>query len=156
MEMQSRLRISLSRLRRLPRWRKIKLTQTAFAAVILVALIAAPVYYSLPAKSESKITAVKLQITINPISEDQIAAIVSAVDESGRLDTTRDDVVELSFKGTTASELERSRVTLKNGEASVNIKVHLQQSSFLTATWVNGPTPLKETTVLVSPLMWNY
>ncbi|MBS7623151.1 hypothetical protein KEJ39_05695 [Candidatus Bathyarchaeota archaeon] len=133
-----------------------KITQTAFAAVLLVALIVMPIYYSWPTPSKAKITAVKLKITIQPISESQISAIVSAVDESGELDTTRDDVVELSFSGTSASELERSRVNLKDGEASVGIKVYLQQSSFLTARWISGPTPLKDATVLVSPLMWNY
>jgi hypothetical protein len=56
----------------------------------------------------------------------------------------------------TTAQLEQSRVTLKNGQVNVGIKVHSQQSSFLTAKWVDGPTPLKDTTVLVSPLMWNY
>ncbi len=114
-----------------------------------------PVYHSWPTPSKAKIVAVKLKITIHPVSETQISAIVSAIDESGELDTTRDDIVELSFLGG-ASELERSRVNLKNGEATVGIKVYFQQSSFLTARWVSGPTPLKDTTVLVSPLMWNY
>ncbi|MEM3003787.1 MAG: hypothetical protein QXK96_00620, partial [Candidatus Bathyarchaeia archaeon] len=131
-EMRGSLSIP-SRLRDLPRWRKVRITQTTLAAVVLVVLIATPIYYSWPTPSKAKIMAVKLKITIQPISEDQISAVVSAVDESGRLDTTRDDVIELSFRGTSVSELERSRVNLKNGEASVNIRVYFQQSSFLTA-----------------------
>jgi len=140
----------------LPKWRKVKITQTAFAVAMLIALIVTPIYYSWPAPSKAKIIAVKLSITIHPVSENQISAIVSAVDESGIVDTTRDDTVELSFEGTSASELEQSRVKLNNGEGRVGIKVYLQQSSFLTARWMSGPTPLRDATVLVSPLMWNY
>lgn len=123
---------------------------------MLIVLVITPIYYSWPPQSKAETIAVKLKITIHPVSEDQISAIVSAVDESGKVDITRDDIVELSFAGTSASELEQSRVRLKNGEASIGIKVYLQQSSFLTVRWVSGPTPLKESTVLVSPLMWNY
>mgnify|MGYP001040348693 FL=1 len=140
----------------LPKWRKVKITQTAFAVAMLIALIVTPIYYSWPAPSKAKIIAVKLSITIHPVSENQISAIVSAVDESGIVDTTRDDTVELSFEGTSVSELEQSRVKLNNGEGRVGIKVYLQQSSFLTARWMSGPTPLRDATVLVSPLMWNY
>lgn len=154
--MQKRPLSALSALTDLPKWRKIRITQTAFAATLLIVLIITPIYYSWPTPSKAKITAIKLSITIHPISENQISAIVSAVDESGVVDTTRDDIVELSFEGTSASELEQSRVKLKNGEGRVGIKVYLQQSSFLTARWMSGPTPLKDATVLVSPLMWNY
>lgn len=145
----------ITRLRGLPTWRKVRITQTVFAAAILILLIVTPIYYSWPASTKAKATAVKLKITINPISEDQISAIVAAIDESGNLDTTRDDVVELSIEGS-ASELEQSRVRLKNGEASVRMKIYLQQTSFLRAKWVSGPTPLKGAAVVVSPLMWNY
>jgi len=114
------------------------------------------VYYSWPTPSKAKTTAVKLSIVINPVSEVQISVIVSAVDESGKVDTTRNDVVELHFEGTTTTQLEQSRFTLKNGQATIGVKVHSQQSSFLTARWIDGPTPLKDATILFSPLMWNY
>jgi hypothetical protein len=95
-------------------------------------------------------------IKIYAITEDRLAAIVSAVDESGQLDNSRDDVINLFFEGASSNEITQSRVSLKNGEVSVEIKVKNQQTSFLTAKWVSGPTPLKDVTSLVSPLMWNY
>lgn len=150
------LLFSVSMLRNLPRWRKVRISQTAIAATILILLISMSVYYSLPAPSKAKTTAVKLAIVVNPVSEVEISVIVSAVDESGKVDTTRDDVVELHFEGSTTAQLEQSRITLKNGTETVGIKVPSQQSSFLTAKWVDGPTPLKGSTILVSPLMWNY
>ena len=140
----------------IPRWRKVRISQTAVAATILILLVSMSVYYSWQAPPKPETTAVKLSIVINPVSQVEISVIVSAVDESGKVDTTRNDAVELHFEGTTSAQLEQSRVTLRNGQATVRIKVYSQQSSFLTAKWVDGPTPLKDTTVLVSPLMWNY
>ena len=88
--------------------------------------------------------------------ETKITLIVSAVDETGRLDTKRDDEVELSFEGGTSSKLSQSRVKLENGEARVGIEVLLKESSLLNAKWISGSTPLRDAKILVSPLMWDY
>lgn len=88
--------------------------------------------------------------------ETKITLIVSAVDETGKLDTKRDDEVELSFEGGTSSKLSQSRVKLENGEARVGIEVLLKESSLLNAKWISGPTPLRGAKILVSPLMWDY
>jgi len=147
---------SLLKWNTLPRSKVVRRSQTIFSAILLVLLISLPVYYSWPAPSRAKPVASKLKITIHAISDDKLAVIVSAVDESGQLDNARDDVVDLFFEGASSNEIEQSRVSLKNGEVSVGIKVKNLQTSFLTARWVSGPTPLKEVTTLVSPLMWNY
>jgi hypothetical protein len=147
---------SANTMRNIPRWKKVRISQTIVALSILVLLISMSVYYSWPAPSKANTTAVKLSIVVNPVSEVEISVIISAVDESGKVDTTRNDLVELHFVGSTTAQLEQSKVTLKNGQVDVGIKVHSQQSSFLTARWVDGPTPLKDATVLISPLMWNY
>jgi hypothetical protein len=139
-----------------PRWKVVRRSQTIFSAILLVLVISLPVYYSWPTPSKAKPVASKLMIKIYAITEDRLAAIVSAVDESGQLDNSRDDVINLFFEGASSNEIAQSRVSLKNGEVSVEIKVKNQQTSFLTAKWVSGPTPLKDVTSLVSPLMWNY
>jgi hypothetical protein len=139
-----------------PRWKVVRISQTIFSAILLVLVISLPVYYSWPTPSKAKPVASKLMIKIYAITEDRLAAIVSAVDESGQLDNSRDDVINLFFEGASSNEIAQSRVSLKNGEVSVEIKVKNQQTSFLTAKWVSGPTPLKDVTSLVSPLMWNY
>jgi hypothetical protein len=78
------------------------------------------------------------------------------VDETGHLDTKRDDEIELSFEGATSSKLTQTRLKLENGEGRVGIEVLQKESSFLKAEWISGPTPLRDTKILVSPLMWDY
>ncbi len=119
-------------------------------------MISIPTYYSWPTPTEDEITAVKLTVRVFAESETKIILIVSAVDESGKLDTKRNDEVELSFEGVTTAKLERSKVRLENGVAEVGIEVLLKESSFLNVKWINGPTPLRDAKMLVSPLMWDY
>ncbi|MEE9460149.1 MAG: hypothetical protein V3V84_10380 [Candidatus Bathyarchaeia archaeon] len=102
------------------------------------------------------ITAVKLSVKIHAESETKITIIVTAVDETGHLDTKRDDEVELTFEGATSSKLTQSKLKLENGEGRVGIQVLQKESSFLKATWINGPTPLRDVKILISPLMWDY
>jgi hypothetical protein len=143
-------------LRYYPRWKKIRISQTIFSAAILVILIVSLVYFSLPAPTTAKPIAVKLSLTVHPISEQEIYIIVSAVDELGQIDSTRDDTVELSLEGSSSSTLSQSKITLKNGEGRVGIQIFNQQNAFVKARWVSGETPLKDTAMLISPLMWNY
>ncbi|MFC1505912.1 hypothetical protein ACFLQ6_02460 [Thermoproteota archaeon] len=130
--------------------------QRIFSLVLLIILISIPIYYSWPTPRKDEVTAVKLTVRVFAESETRIILIVSAVDEAGQLDTKRDDEVELSFEGVTTSKLSDSRVTLEKGEAEVGIEVLLKESSFLKATWISGPTPLRDAKILVSPLMWDY
>ena len=97
-----------------------------------------------------------MNIKVHAVSETQISIIVTAVDESGKLDSTREDEVELSFEGVSISKLEHSKVRLENGEARVGLHVLQKETSFLKAKWISGPTPLRDAKALVSPLMWDY
>lgn len=144
------------RFNNLTKSKRVRITQRIFSLALLIILISLPVYYSWPAPSKAEITAVKLNVRVHAESETNIQIIVTAVDETGNLDTKRDDEVELSFEGATSSKLTQSRVKLENGEARVGIEVLLKESSFLKAKWISGPTPLRDTKVLVSPLMWDY
>lgn len=119
-------------------------------------LITIPVYYSWPEPSKGQITAAKLNLRIHAESEVKISIIVTAVDETGNLDPTRDDEVELSFEGLTTSKLAHSKVRLENGTARVGLEVVQKETSFLMAKWISGPTPLREAKIIVSPLMWDY
>ena len=136
--------------------KKVRITQRVFSIAILIILIAIPAYYSWPAPQKDEITAVKLSVRVFAESETKIILIVSAVDESGKLDTKRYDEVELSFEGVTTTKLSQSKVKLENGVAEVGIEVLLKESSFLKAKWINGPTPLRDAKILISPLMWDY
>lgn len=144
------------RFNNLTKSKKVRITQRIFSLALLIILISLPVYYSWPAPSKTEITAVKLNVRVHAESETRITIIVAAVDETGNLDTKRDDEIELSFEGATSSKLAQSKVKLENGEARVGIEVLLKESSFLKAKWINGPTPLRDAKILVSPLMWDY
>ncbi|WP_455368434.1 hypothetical protein [[Eubacterium] cellulosolvens] len=136
--------------------KKIRITQRIFSLALLIILISLPIYYSWPAPSKAEITAVKLSVRVHAESETKITIIVAAVDETGNLDTKRDDEIELSFEGATTSKLSQSRVKLEKGQARVGLEVLLKESSFLKAKWITGPTPLRDAKILVSPLMWDY
>lgn len=136
--------------------RKIRTIQTCFSIFLLTILIIIPVYYSWPEPSKGQITAVKLNLRVHAESEVKISIIVSAVDETGNLDLTRDDEIELSFEGVTTSKLANSRVRLEKGSARVGLEVVQKETSFLMAKWISGPTPLRDAKILVSPLMWDY
>ena len=110
----------------------------------------------MPPPPKDEVMAVKLNVRVYAETEVDITLIISAVDETGALDTKRDDEVELSFEGASSSKLEQSRIKLENGEARVGIEVLQKESSFLKAKWISGPTPLRDTKILVSPLMWDY
>lgn len=147
---------SINRMNNLQTSRKIRIIQTGFSIVLLIILITIPVYYSWPEPSKGQITAVKLNLRIHAESEAKISIIVTAVDETGNLDPTRDDEVELSFEGITISKLAHSRVRLENGSARVRLEVVQKETSFLMAKWVSGLTPLRDAKIIVSPLMWDY
>jgi hypothetical protein len=144
------------RFNNLTKAKKVRITQRIFSLALLIILVSLPVYYSWPAPQKDEVTAVKLSVRVYAESETKITLIVVAVDEAGKLDSKRDDEVELSFEGVTTSKLTQSRVKLKNGEARVGIEVLLKESSFLNAKWISGPTPLRDAKILVSPLMWDY
>jgi hypothetical protein len=144
------------RFNNLAKSKKVRITQRIFSLALLIILVSLPVYYSWPAPSKAEITAVKINVRVLAESETKITIIVVAVDETGNLDTKRDDEIELSFEGATSSKLTQSRVKLENGEARVGIEVLMKESSFLKAKWISGPTPLRDAKILVSPLMWDY
>jgi hypothetical protein len=147
---------SINRMNNLSMSRKIRIIQTGFSIVLLIILITIPVYYSWPEPSKGQTTAVKLNLKVHAESELKISIIVSAVDETGNLDPTRDDEVELSFEGMTTSKLAHSKFRLENGSARVGLEVVQKQTSFLMAKGISGPTPLRDAKILVSPLMWDY
>lgn len=144
------------RFNNLTKSKKVRITQRIFSLALLIILVSLPVYYSWPAPSKAEITAVKINVRVLAESETKITIIVVAVDETGNLDTKRDDEIELSFEGATSSKLTQSKVKLENGEARVGIEVLMKESSFLKAKWISGPTPLRDAKILVSPLMWDY
>ena len=133
-----------------------RITQRIFSIVLLIILILIPTYFSWPAPTKDEITAVKLNVRVHAESETRITLIVAAVDETGQLDTKRDDEVELSFEGATSSKISQSKIKLKHGEARVGLEVLLKESSFLNAKWISGPPPLRDAKILISPLMWDY
>jgi hypothetical protein len=136
--------------------KKIRIIQRVFSLAFLIMLIFLPIYYSLPTPTEAEIAAVKLNVKVHLVSDTEITIIVTAVSETGKLDTKRNDEIELSFEGPTSSKPLQSRAKLENGEARIRLLKKVEVSSILKAKWISGPTPLRDGKILVSPLMWDY
>ncbi|MCX6659573.1 MAG: hypothetical protein NTX81_04245 [Candidatus Bathyarchaeota archaeon] len=77
---------------------------------------------------------------------------VAAVTDEGKVDTTRDDIVELSIGQDCRLRFKDSskKVELKllNGEANANLLSNqLPEASIFKARWISGRTPLQPTQV---------
>jgi len=77
---------------------------------------------------------------------------VAAVTDEGKVDTTRDDVVELSIGQDCRLRFKDSsknvKLKLLNGEANANLLSNqLPEASIFKARWISGRTPLQPTQV---------
>jgi hypothetical protein len=77
---------------------------------------------------------------------------VAAVTDEGKVDTTRDDIVELSIgqdcRTRFKDSLKRVELKLLNGEANATVlSGQLPEASIFKARWISGRTPLQPTQV---------
>jgi len=74
-----------------------------------------------------------------------------AIDDSGRLDTSREDLVELSLKSlsynVSAAKLSATSTRLEEGVGSVYIQGSLAEVVDVTVTWKGGQSALKSFTL---------
>lgn len=77
--------------------------------------------------------------------------IVKAIDDAGNLDATRNDLVELSVRSishnTSTARLSATSIRLQNGAGSVYVVGDIAEVVDVTATWKDGPSPLKPSAV---------
>ena len=104
--------------------------------------------------SEKRQEATRLVIFLPPkkgISEATIT--VKAITDDGNIDTTRDDVIELSLNqesGTRFTDSSKTlRLTLVNGEVKANVLTkNFNEVVVINANWISGRTPLQSMKVM--------
>jgi hypothetical protein len=147
------------KLRGLPRWRKVELAQSIFGLLILVLVVSSSLYYYyLPQTEASKEQSrtLKMSITerfrgIHPIATNVIEISIWVADENGDVDTTRNDVIEVTLAPSKILELKESKINLVRGEAKVEIHVISEGKDevLLTAVWVSGESYLDPASILI-------
>ena len=131
------------------RWRKVEIVQTLLSAIIILAILGLASYYALPSIFRpTSPEAVKLVLNVPSPSSIAIGrpevVRVYAANAEGNIDRTRNDTVELTLDPTNSGvRLSVTRVTLVDGEATFTVISAKSEVVTLTATWVQGRTPLR-------------
>ena len=120
------------------------------SASIVIVVLAISLYYSMPDVNNSQPSeeAVRLKL-VAPSSvppNKEILINIYAVNEIGKVDTTRKDIIELSLTDDEVAKLNTTRVTLKDGKATITIIGATNRmgrnSVTVIGTWVSGETRL--------------
>ncbi|MEM3003802.1 MAG: hypothetical protein QXO25_00080 [Candidatus Bathyarchaeia archaeon] len=131
------------------RWRKVEVAQTFLSAIIILTILSLASYYAFPTVfKQTSPEAVKL--VLNVPSPESVAVgrpqvvRVYAVNAEGTIDRSRNDTVELTLDPPNSTvELSATKVTLVEGEATFTVASSKSGVVTLTATWIQGKTPLK-------------
>jgi hypothetical protein len=136
------------KLKSIPRWKKIKILQTLVAIIIIISITSISVY-SLRHSQSPLITsgeAVRLKIVVPKNGacgigvEEEIK--IYAVDELDRIVRTRNDTIILSLSSDSAA-LNTTKITLRNGEATVTIFCPINENLLMEAAWLDGESYLE-------------
>jgi len=134
-------------------WRKVEVAQTLLSAIIILIILSFAFYNALPSVFRpTSPEAVKLVLSVPSsntitINRPEIVTVYAANTE-GQMDRTRNDIVELTLDPPDSGvQLSATRVTLVNGEAKFTVMSSKSELVALTATWIDGRTPLKPAVV---------
>jgi len=72
-----------------------------------------------------------------------IAVTVKAVDEEGRVDKTRNDIVEVSITPEGLTDSSKIKIRLEEGEATISFTVKASGKAVIQAKWIQGYSFLK-------------
>jgi len=135
------------------RWRKVEVAQTLLSAIIILTILSLTSYYALPSIFRpTSPEAVRLVLSVpspNAVTIDRPEVVtVYAANAEGKIDRTRNDTVELTLDPPNSGvRLSDTRLALVNGEATLTVISSKSELVTLTATWVEGRTPLKSAVV---------
>ena len=137
--------------------------KTVGAITILLVIILVSVYYyrveqerlqqellikeELNQNSMSYVEATKLVIIItgnNMMRPGQeCTLLIRAVNDHGILDTSRNDVVKTYIKAGPTANIDKEKVILKNGQATIKIVSFVAELVFIYAVWESGESYLR-------------
>jgi len=83
---------------------------------------------------------------------EKIHITIMAVDDDDNIDSSRNDLVEISTNPESRAILSQSKVKLENGRAYVTLVDEYQETIVLTVRWVNGSSSLKDDVILIRVL----
>ena len=69
--------------------------------------------------------------------------LIRAVNDKGLLDTSRDDVVKMHIEAGPTAKIDKEKVILKNGQATVKIVSFVVELVFIHAVWESGRSYLR-------------
>ena len=121
-----------------------KASYAVILAVIML-LVLALIYLWAPAAPPIQPSATKLVIEA-PLEAkvgSTISVTVKAVDEDGRIDKTRNDIVEVSITPEGLTDLSKIKIRLEDGEATVSFTVKASGKAVIQAKWIQGYSFLK-------------
>jgi hypothetical protein len=151
------------KLTELPRWRKVEIVQSLFGfAMLLVVFSVSFFYYGYePPEPVSSESINKLSMASGVPQSSVVTTIpikIWVIDKDGQINRSRDDVIQINMALSPALRLKESKVTLVNGEATVEVigfehgGAHTRQNVLFTAVWVSGDSYLESAKmVLVYP-----
>ena len=150
------------KLSEMPRWRKVEISQSLIGFTILLTIISVSFYYGhTPPEPTSSESNGKLRMAAgSPQSSigSTIPIRIWVIDKDGQIDQSRNDVVNINMAPSFALRLRETRVTLVDGEASVEViafehgGAHTRLNVLFTAVWVSGDSYLESAKmVLVYP-----
>lgn len=90
---------------------------------------------------KTDVTATRLRIVVdNPLVNvgEEIRITMMAIDDDGYLDSSRNDLVEISTNTESKARLSQSRVYLENGKAYVILVDDNEESVVITVRWISG------------------
>ncbi len=130
------------------------LQSAATAIAYLFCLVTFAVYsaapWTLPFGARPQATSLRLIVDRPQVSLGETVQIsILATSDDGRLDSTRDDLVEISVNPESRARLSESRVNLTRGRVQVTLIGEYAEPVVVTVTWISGRSTLRGDSALI-------
>jgi hypothetical protein len=126
---------------------KLKRKRVIFIVIILVIFLIVIISLSfIPQDSQATKLIIVASTTFIPLDK-PVELTIKAVDDTGKLDDTRNDFIELSLTSVSydksSAKLTTNNIQLRNGIGSVYIQGEVPEVVDITVQWIEGKSPLE-------------
>ena len=110
------------------------------SGLVLLFVLLTLYFVWVPPSSSGYVSATRLELVVPETAAvgDRVIVLVRAVDEQGRLDVKRSDIVDISVSPGAKVELSVTQVTLEKGQAQLTIVGLAPGTVTIIATWTSG------------------
>lgn len=128
--------------------------RTATAIIYLLCLVSFAVYsgvpWIFPLRAKPQATGLRLIVDRSQATVGETVNIrVLAINDENRLDSTRNDLIEVSVNPESRAKLSQSRVGLTGGIAEITLTDDYEEPVVVTVTWINGQSTLRGDSTLI-------